>query len=72
METLGVISKVEKPTSWCSGMIVVPKKSGSSHFVFTKLVQIVDSGKSHSGDLTTLISSGDTDFTKCPLGLPVP
>ena len=29
METLGVISKVEKPTSWCAAMVVVPKKSGS-------------------------------------------
>ena len=27
METLGVISKVEKPTSWCAAMVVVPKKS---------------------------------------------
>lgn len=25
---MGVISKVGEPTSWCSGMVVVPKKSG--------------------------------------------
>ena len=25
METLGVISKVETPTPWCAGMVVVPK-----------------------------------------------
>ena len=28
MKKLGVISKVEKPTCWCAGMVVVPKKSG--------------------------------------------
>ena len=29
MESLGVISKVEKPSTWCTGMVVVPKKSGA-------------------------------------------
>ena len=29
METLGVISKVEDPTPWCAGMVVVPKKTGA-------------------------------------------
>ena len=28
METLGVISKVDQPTEWCAGMVVVPKKNG--------------------------------------------
>ena len=28
MESLGVISPVEEPTPWCTGMVVVPKKSG--------------------------------------------
>ena len=28
METLGVISKVEEPTDWCAGMVVVPKADG--------------------------------------------
>jgi len=28
MEKLGVISKVDKPTLWCAGMVIVPKKSG--------------------------------------------
>ena len=28
MESLGVISKVDKPTQWCAGMVVVPKKNG--------------------------------------------
>lgn len=26
MEALGVISRVEEPTDWCAGMVVVPKK----------------------------------------------
>ena len=29
MEEMGVISKVDEPTPWCAGMVVVPKKSGS-------------------------------------------
>lgn len=28
METMGVITKVTEPTSWCAGMVVVPKRSG--------------------------------------------
>ena len=31
MESLGVISKVEKPSAWCAGMVVVPKKTGAIH-----------------------------------------
>ena len=29
MESLGVISKVDEPTPWCAGMVVVPKRDGS-------------------------------------------
>ena len=29
METIGVISRVEKPTPWCAGMVAVQKKSGN-------------------------------------------
>lgn len=29
MESLGIISKVDEPTPWCAGMVVVPKKSGA-------------------------------------------
>ena len=29
MEYLGVISKVDVPTPWCAGMVVVPKKNGT-------------------------------------------
>ena len=28
MESLGIVSKVNEPTSWCAGLAVVPKKSG--------------------------------------------
>ena len=28
MESMGVISKLDTPTPWCMGMVVVPKKSG--------------------------------------------
>ena len=28
MDKMGVISRVNKPTEWCAGMVVVPKKSG--------------------------------------------
>ena len=29
MESMGVISKVDIPTPWCAGMVVVPKKTGA-------------------------------------------
>ena len=29
MEAMGVISKVDQPTPWCAGMVVVPKRSGA-------------------------------------------
>ena len=29
MEALGVISKIEEPTEWCSPMVVVPKQNGT-------------------------------------------
>ena len=29
METLGVISEVDKPSQWCAGMVVVPKKNNT-------------------------------------------
>ena len=29
MESLGVISKIDVPTPWCVGMVVVPKKYGT-------------------------------------------
>ena len=28
MESLGVISRVDSPTDWCAGMVVVPKLNG--------------------------------------------
>ena len=29
MEKMGVITKIEEPTDWCVGMVVVPKKAGA-------------------------------------------
>ncbi|XP_061920402.1 uncharacterized protein K02A2.6-like [Entelurus aequoreus] len=29
MEQLGVISRIEEPTDWCAGIVVVPKKTGA-------------------------------------------
>ena len=29
MESLGVISKIDVPTPWCVGMVVIPKKDGT-------------------------------------------
>ena len=29
MENLGVISKINEPTDWCAGMVVVPKEDGT-------------------------------------------
>ena len=39
MEEQSVISRVEKPTNWCSGMVVVPKSNGKVRICvdFTKL-----------------------------------
>ena len=28
MEPLGVISRVDQPTPWCAGMVIVPKENG--------------------------------------------
>ena len=28
MQVLGVIQRVDEPTMWCAGMVVVPKSNG--------------------------------------------
>ena len=28
MESEGIISKIDEPTAWCSGMVVIPKANG--------------------------------------------
>ena len=39
MEKLGVIAKVQQPTDWCAGMVIVPKPNGTIRICvdFTKL-----------------------------------
>ena len=43
MERLGVIAKVEVPTDWCAGMVVIPKTNGKVRICvdLTKLNQSV-------------------------------
>lgn len=43
MEKLGVISKVEEPTEWCSGIVIVPKPNGHIRICtdYTKLNEAV-------------------------------
>ena len=31
MEQMGVISRVDVPTKWCTGMVIVPKADGKVH-----------------------------------------
>lgn len=40
---MGVITKIEEPTDWCFGMVVVPKKSGAVRICvdFTKMNEAV-------------------------------
>uniref|UniRef100_A0A3B3DHQ9 ribonuclease H n=1 Tax=Oryzias melastigma TaxID=30732 RepID=A0A3B3DHQ9_ORYME len=43
MEKMDVITRIEDPTDWCAGMVVVPKKSGAVRICvdFTKMNQAV-------------------------------
>nr|XP_055068361.1 uncharacterized protein LOC129450004 [Misgurnus anguillicaudatus] len=43
MERMGVITKIEEPTDWCAGMVVVPKKGGTVRICvdFTKMNESV-------------------------------
>uniref|UniRef100_A0A8C6MI96 ribonuclease H n=1 Tax=Nothobranchius furzeri TaxID=105023 RepID=A0A8C6MI96_NOTFU len=42
MEDLGVICRVEEPTDWCAGIMVVPKKSGAVR-IFVDLTKLNES-----------------------------
>ena len=42
MLRLGVISKVDEPTEWCAGMVVVPKPNGKVFFFFKDLLPFID------------------------------
>ena len=43
MEQLGVIARIQEPTEWCSGMVMVPKQNGQVRICvdLTKLNQSV-------------------------------
>ena len=44
MESLQVISKIDEPTPWCAGMVVVPKKSSDSIHICVDFQPLNDSG----------------------------
>ena len=41
MESLRVITKVDEPTAWCSGMVAVPKKSGQVRMYIERDVHLL-------------------------------
>lgn len=43
MENMGVISRVDKPTEWCSGMVVVPKSDGKNVRICVDLTKLNES-----------------------------
>ena len=45
MEKSGVISRVEGPTEWCAGMVVVPKKQSDSVRICVDLKPLNESGE---------------------------
>ena len=68
MLRLGVISKVDEPTQWCAGMVVVPKPNGKVRICvdFTKLNQSVkrENHPLPSVDESLAKLAGATVFTK--------
>ena len=68
MENLGVISKVDQPTDWCAGMVVVPKKDGNVRICvdLTKLNESVKRETHPLPKIDNLLSevNGSTIFSK--------
>ena len=70
LESKGIIKEVEKPTTWCRPMVVVPKKDSNDPRVcvdLTKLKQHVRRGPhpvSTSHDVITGIGKNSRYFTK--------
>jgi len=63
MEAMGVITKVENPTPWCAGMVVVPKKDGK-----VRMVKTVKKLLSSSSDMhMALLSYRATPLPWCNL-----
>ena len=51
MEKMGVISRISKPTDWCTGMVVVPKANGKVRICvdLTRGVEIMLCWSQHFG-----------------------
>ena len=43
MESMGIISKVDDPTEWCAGMVVVPKANGEDVRICVDLTKLNES-----------------------------
>ena len=56
MESLGVISKVDKPTLWCAGMVVIPKKTEAIRIC----VDLKPLNESVLGEIYPLLKVDDT------------
>jgi len=73
METMGVITRVQEPTEWCAGMVVVPKPNGSVRICvdLTKLNQDVCRERHNlpSVDHTLARLNGATIFSKLDANL---
>ena len=68
MEKLAVISKVDQPTDWCAGMVVVPKKDGNVRICvdLTKLNESVKRETHPLPKIDNLLAqvNGSTIFSK--------
>ena len=67
MEKMGVITKIQEPTDWCAGMVVVPKKARNVRIYvdFTKMNESICREKFilHSVEQTLGMPAGATVFS---------
>ena len=71
MESLGVISRVEDPTPWCTGMVVVPKKSGSVRMCGLQTLERARSARSTQGlPIQSAMSQGSFFTRQTPFHVP--
>jgi len=66
METLGVIERVTQPTSWCSGMVVVPKEGGRVR-ICVDLIELKTCPTCCGSCLVTVSWCKDLHKTRCKL-----